>query len=140
MDNYTLFFFIAAILTAVVAGYLIGLRVTRKGHEAMQRKLFDAYAEIEDFGNKYKSLKQKYINAFSMIKDLEESNALLRGCNQDIAKENYEAGIMDGKQQGKLDFVKKLGDAMVKESNVLNRKGIVKDNETVINQLKNIKS
>lgn len=135
MDIYTVTFFAASIITALVLGYLIGLRITRKGQEVMQRKLVDAYQESEWTDKKYKVLKQRYTDKLDMISDLEAINANLRKANEQI----YDMGVADGKQQGKIDYIKKLGKSLLGESGVLGRNGIVKDNKIVINQLKNVK-
>ena len=135
MDTYTFTFFIAAICAALVVGYLLGLRTTRKAHEIMQRKVVDVYSDIDWCEKKYKVLKQKYQDKLDMINDLEKTNADLRKANEEM----YDAGFMDGKQAGKIGVIKELGKSLIDESSVLNGNGIVKDNETVINQLKNIK-
>lgn len=134
MDAYTFTFFTAAVCAAIIFGYLFGLRTTRKAHEVIQRKLIDAYQENDWTEKKYKVLKQNYTGKLNMITELENTNALLRKANEQV----YEDGIMDGKQAGKLEFVKKLGKSLVDESNVLNGNGIV-EAIPVPNQINNVK-
>lgn len=134
MDSYTLTFFIAALVAAMIVGYLFGLRTTRMAHEVMQRKLVDAYDEHDWCQKKYLALRKKYQEKLDMINELEATNALLRKANEQI----YEDGIKDGKQSGKIEVIKQLGKSLLDESAVLGGNGIVEKN-TPINQLAKIK-
>ena len=124
MDTYTLTFFTAAVCAALVVGYLLGLRTTRKAHEVLQRKVIDSYQEADWSEKKYGVLKKKYTEKMDMINELEKTNALLRKANEDV----YDMGLKDGEQKGKIGVIKELGKSLVDESACLKRGSVVTSN------------
>lgn len=126
MEPLYIIMLVIAALFFVLAGFGWGEKSKRKECDQLRIKLCDAYRDIENAKMMYQKSKDSFWKLSREYVELSNANKLMRKANEEIAKEEYSRGLLEGHEAGYKMAWKEVGEVLVKESVVLKNGSIIK--------------